>query len=73
MLKYKFDVLHQLKSIGYNTNKLRQDKLLAQATIQNIRQNKIVGINSLHVLCKLFNCQLSDIIEYIPDEDNVTE
>ena len=35
---YKIDVLKELKEKGYNTTRLRKDKLLGEATIQKIRE-----------------------------------
>lgn len=64
MFIYKMDILQALKEHGYNTNKLRTDKLLGESAIQALRKGKIVGITSLDVICTLLNCQLSDIIEH---------
>ena len=68
MFVYKFDVLQALKQAGYNTNKLRTEKLLNERAIQDIRDNKIIGIHSLDKLCSLLQLQPSDIIEHIPDD-----
>lgn len=67
MFVYKLDVLKALKEAGYNTNKLRTEKLLNERAIQDIRNNKIVGIHSLDKLCTLLHLQASDIIEHIDD------
>lgn len=63
-IKYKIDVLAKLKAAGYNTNRLRNEKLLSEGTIQNIREGKVVNAANLSKLCKLLNCQPGDIIEY---------
>ena len=47
MFKYKIDVLQTLKETGYNTNKLRKEKLLNESAIQYLRENKIIGTNPL--------------------------
>jgi 4-hydroxy-tetrahydrodipicolinate reductase len=36
---YKIDVLKALKEAGYNTSRLRKDKIMGEATIQKIREN----------------------------------
>ena len=40
---YKIDVLKALKEKGYNTSRLRKDKLMGEATIQKIRENQLVS------------------------------
>ena len=69
MFKYKIDILSDLKQAGYNTNRIRQENLLSQSTLQKFReQNTKLTLENLGVVCKLLNCQLSDILEYVPDE-----
>lgn len=63
-LKYKIDVLKRLKEKGYNTNKLRKEKILSESTIQKFRENKPVSWENLEKLCELLKCQPGDIIEY---------
>lgn len=63
-IKYKIDVLAELKRAGYNTNRLRTEKLLSEGTIQNIREGKVINAANLAKLCKLLNCQPGDILEY---------
>ena len=69
MLKYKIDVLGELKSIGYTTYSIRRDKLLGEGAVQQIRDDKVVGTTSLDKLCKLLNMQPGDIIEWVDDEN----
>lgn len=69
MLVYKFDIIEQLKQNGYNTSRLRKEKLLGENALQYIREKKPVGAKALNSLCKLLNCQPGDIMEYVPDED----
>ena len=68
-LIYKIDVLAILKEKGYNTNRLRKDKLLAEGVIQSLREKKPISWANLARICELLNCQLGDIIEYIPDNE----
>ena len=68
MFKYKIDILTELSNHGYNTTMIRKNKLLGEATLQDIRKNKIVGINSLDKICNLLDCQIGDIIEHVKDE-----
>lgn len=68
MFIYKIDVLQNLKEAGYNTTKLRKEKILNESAIQYLRSGKIIGIKPLDTICKLLNCQPGDILEYIPDQ-----
>ena len=63
-VKYKFDVLLALKEAGYNTTKLRKEKLLAEGVIQSLRDGKAISFQNLVRICDLLNCQPGDILEY---------
>ena len=64
-VKYKIDVLNALKESGYTTYKLRKEKLLAENTIQQLRQGTLVSWANIGRICALLNCQPGDILEYI--------
>ncbi len=66
-LQYKIDVLAALKASGYNTTRLRKEKLLAEGVIQSLRDKKPISWANIATLCKLLDMQVGDIIEYIPD------
>lgn len=68
MLKYKIDVLETLKESGYNTGKLRKEKLLGENAIQSLRKNEMIGIISLDKICSLLDMQPGNIIKYVEDE-----
>lgn len=63
-IKYKIDVMKALKDKGYYPRRLRTEKLMGEAQIQQIRNGEIVSRRNLEVLCKLLECQPGDIIEY---------
>lgn len=65
MIIYKIDVLETLKESGYNTTRLRKEHLIGEKTIQSIRDNKMIGINSLDIICKLLDMQPGNIIKYV--------
>lgn len=64
MFVYKFNILEALKDAGYNTTKLRKDKLLGENAIQSLRKNEMVGIIALEKICKLLDMQPGNIIKY---------
>lgn len=60
---YKKDILSALKDKGYNTNRLRKEKLLGESTIQQLRENKLVSWANVDRICGLLDCQVGDILE----------
>lgn len=67
MLMYKIDVLENLKEYGYNTTRLRKEKLLGENAIQSLRRGEMVGIIALEKICKLLDMQPGNIIKYVDD------
>ena len=66
---YKMDILAALKEAGYNTNRLRKEKLLAEGVIQSLRQGKYVALQNIEKICALLDCQPGDLLEYVKDPD----
>ena len=67
MLKYKVDVLAALKEKGYNTNKIRKEKIMGEAMLQKIRKGEMVSWATFEKLCDLLVCQPADLIEYVKE------
>lgn len=57
-MKEKGITSYQLQKMGFN-----------RATYYSIKEGKSVSTNTIHLLCKLLDCKVQDIIEYIPDEE----
>ena len=72
-IRYKIDVLEELKAKGYNTNKIRKEKLIGEAMLQKIRQRQVVSWATVETLCKLLECDIGDIVEYSADAAEPTE
>ena len=70
MLKYKIDVLKELKEKGYNTGVLRREKLLSESAIQKLREGRPIAWESIDAICRLLKIQPGKLLEYIPDEEN---
>lgn len=67
-VKFKIDVLEALKNNGYSSYRIRKEKLLAESTLQKLRDgNTGLNVEVVGTLCELLNCQPGDIIEYIPE------
>lgn len=61
---YKIKVLDALKEKGFSTYKLRQEKLLGESVIQQIRRGELVSWPNMTRLCQLLQCQPGDILEF---------
>ena len=72
-LIYKIDVLQALKDKGFSTYKLRQEKKLGESTLQKLRKGQGLSWDNLETLCSLLECQPSDFLEYIPEEEKEVE
>ena len=69
-VRYKIDVLKSLKDAGYNTSRLRKEKIIGERTLQRIREGKDISFEVLGRLCELLQCQPADILEYVEEDTN---
>ncbi|MDO4690429.1 MAG: helix-turn-helix transcriptional regulator [Fusobacterium sp.] len=75
MLKIKIGYLmvdHKIKSIAELSRKTGINKNTLKKLIDNDRPETLTFENILK-LCDFFNCRLSDLIEYYPEEKNSEE
>lgn len=59
-----------MKSRGATTYTLRnkgKDENVNGSTMLRLQKNQSVSTNTLNALCKILDCKLSDVAEYIPD------
>lgn len=66
-MSYKINILQALKEKGYNTSRLRKEKLIAEASIQSLRENKPISWANIEKLCALLDCKPGDILDYVSD------
>ena len=71
-VRYKIDIMAALKERGYSSTRIREEKLIGQSYLQQIRHGELVSWKTIDTLCKLLDCQPGDIVEYIPDADAET-
>lgn len=64
MILYKINILEELKKAGYNTFRIRKERIFSQSTLTKIRRNEMVSIEIIDKLCELLNYRIEDIIEY---------
>ena len=68
-IRYKIDVLEALKAAGYSSTRLRNEKLLGESYMTQLRHGELVSWKAIETICRLLNCQPGDLIEFIPAEE----
>ncbi len=68
-IRYKIDILAALKAKGYSSTKIREEKLIGQSYLQQIRHGELVSWKTLDMICSLLECQPGDLIEYVPVQE----
>ena len=69
MLKYKANILKELKDAGYSSYRLRQEKVLSEGTLQKMRSGNVgINLESLGVVCDILQCQPGELVEWVPNE-----
>jgi putative transcriptional regulator len=68
MLRYKKNILKELKDAGYSSYRLRQEKVLSEGTLQKMRSGNVgITLESLGVICDILQCQPGDLVEWVDD------
>lgn len=69
-IKIKLDEL--LEKSGISKNKLSHRAEMQRTQINNFCKNKVTRLDTdvLARICTVFNCQISDLLEFIPPEEN---
>ena len=57
-----------MKKQNATTYTLRVKHNMSHATVQRLQANQPVSTHTLDKLCKILNCSLADVAEYIADE-----
>lgn len=65
--KYKTNIIELLKANGYNTTRIRKEKIIGEAMLQKLRNGEMVSWATLDKICTLLNCDISDIIYHTND------
>ena len=56
-----------MKEKGLTTYRIRKEKIIAEGSLQALRNNKSVATDTICALCKELGCQPGDIMEYVDD------
>lgn len=59
-----------LRSSGESTYTLIKNHRISGSTIDKLRNDKPVNTTTINDLCRILNCRVEEIMEYIPSEDD---
>ena len=68
-IRYKVDILAALKERGYSSTKIREEKLIGQSYLQQLRHGELVSWKTLDTIYKLLECQPGDLIEFVDEPE----
>ena len=71
MIDYK-PFWNTLKNSKETTYTLINFHHVSSATIDKLRKNKPMNTTTLNDLCRILNCELQDIAQYIPSDEDQT-
>ena len=59
-----------LKRKSVSTYALREKYGINPNTLTRMKNNKYLSMRTIEDLCKILDCRLEDIAEYVPEEEN---
>lgn len=68
MFRFKMDIIELLKENGYNTTRIRKEKLIGEKTMQDMKKGIVPGIKTLDTLCDILDMQPGNLIKFVPDD-----
>ena len=57
-----------MKKRGATTYTLQVKGEISSSTVRRLKAGESVSTNTLDALCRILDCTLPDIVEYLPDE-----
>lgn len=61
-IRYKVDILDELRANGYSSYRLRKEKIFGERTIQQLREGQAVSWEVICKVCSLLGCDVGDIL-----------
>lgn len=58
-----------MKEKGISQYVLIKQYHISPAQITRLKRNESVSTHTIDVFCKILNCQVEDIMKYVPDND----
>nr|WP_092070112.1 helix-turn-helix transcriptional regulator [Dendrosporobacter quercicolus]NSL48131.1 helix-turn-helix transcriptional regulator [Dendrosporobacter quercicolus DSM 1736]SDM06463.1 DNA-binding transcriptional regulator, XRE family [Dendrosporobacter quercicolus] len=54
---------------GVTTYMLREKHNISPNTLTRMRKGEYLSLRTIEDLCRILNCKIQDIVEYIPDKE----
>lgn len=68
MFEFQVDVIGLLKEKGYNTGRIRREKLIGEKTMQDMKAGIVPGIKTLDTLCRILDMQPGELLRHVSDK-----
>lgn len=59
-----------LRASSESTYTLIKNHRISSSTIDKLRNNKPMNTTTLNDLCRILQCRIEDLVEYIPSQDD---
>ena len=59
-----------LKASGESTYTLIKNHRISGSTLDKLRKNKPLNTTTINDLCRILDCRVEQILEYVPSEDD---
>jgi len=69
MIRCKISITRSLSAAGYTSNRIRNEHIFGERTMQKLRTGGLPSHAELNKICQLLNLQPGDILEYVPDDE----
>lgn len=69
-IRYKVNIIEKLKETGYSSYRIRNEKLIGERALQQIRQGELVSWAVIGTICRLLKCQPGDLVEFVDNSDS---
>lgn len=66
-------MIKKFDEVGLNSYKIKKDKIIGTVTYQKIRHGGDIDTRTIARMCKFFNCQPGDLLDYVPDDEPAAE
>lgn len=68
--KYKIDIVKTLSEKGFTSYKIKKNNLLSQGTLQKLKNEGNITLETLDAICCMLRMNIEDVIEIKPTNDD---
>ena len=62
-------MIKKFDEAGLNSYKIKKDKIIGTVTYQKIKHGGDIDTRTIARMCKFFDCQPGDPLDYVPDDE----